>query len=89
MQECLAGKENLLLYVRTLVNDLCSGYCLLINLQVVTCSIELLEEALPFNQPFLSIMNTQREENVCDITYVEVAAVVLCWNHTQNNYLKN
>lgn len=59
---------------------------------MVICSsqlfLEFLAEAL-LNQPFLSVTNTQRKENVYDITYIEVAVVVLCWNHGQNNYFKN
>lgn len=61
----------------------------LINLQVVTCSSQLFLELLAEAQPFLSVTNTQRKENVCDIIYIEVAVVALCWNHTQNNYFKN
>lgn len=60
---------------------------------MVTCSsqlfLEFLAEAFPFNQPFLSVTNTQRKDNVCDITYIDLAVVVLGWNHTQNNYFKN
>lgn len=42
-----------------------------------------------FNQPLLNVAIMQREGNVCDITYTEIAALILCWNRTQNDYFQN
>lgn len=31
----------------------------------------------------------QGKESVCDIVYIEMAVVILYWNHTQNNSFQN
>lgn len=52
-----------------------------------TCSNKLLlSYALLFNQPFLSVANTQEKESFCDIAYIEMAEVILYWNQTHNNF---
>lgn len=56
-----------------------------------TCSNKLFPEslagALLFNEAFLSLVNMQGKENVCDVAYIEMAVYNL--NYTQNHYFQN